>query len=990
MSSVTRFNLLLLEEGEQFFEDYAASLYLPNHNKHVSLRKQLSGRLKVASRNLIFEPFNVSYPIMRFPYGSIESMHMDKSKQHLIVITSHIVKLKVHNISAPYIFEDIQHPKVDGVFVFEPSYSRLDDFVGLVAKIYQITKSKNSTQISIRERVNELMIERENKIRFDSSWFVDIDEVAKFNAPLVVSKLTPLVELRGQIQITSKRIYFQPFHNQSSNPMLKYNICDIQFIYKRRHIMLNTALELIIRKRKHNCTSSSYHDAILSSGKTGYNYDTLLLSFNDSQSTRDNVYNLLNNNVKHSHSLPSLEDAQSQWINGDLSNFDYLMFLNQQSGRSFNDLTQYPIFPWIITDYESDSIDLNNANIYRDLTKPIGALNPKRLQKILKRYKEMPCDDDKRFMYGSHYSSPAYVMYFLVRQHPEYMLRFQNGKYDAADRLFSSIPRTWESAYNSLTDVKELIPQFYDTSSDKPIGSFLLNTNNLNLGIRSDKQEVHHVELPKWSKSPKHFVETLRAALESNHVSAQLNHWIDLIWGYKQRGLHAEKAFNKFYYLTYEGAVDVEAIQDKEELNSIRMQINEFGQTPSHLFTKPHPQKINVCCDHDDDGGDTELEQKQQPQLPQAPQVPVHVPVPPSEWLYLKSNARYVCSTISPHSHRITDVSISSDSQYLFSTSHDSTLSVYSLPKKEILRSIKVSHLALSSCCTAFNLCVVGSWDNNIYIYNNKTNEIQQTINSHNDAVSCLDSSMSGVSSGSWDNTIKVWQFEGNDGIRGKALRSYTIESEARCIANCYVQPHVLINGDENGNIYMFDTRSNSPNACNTWAKAHTDEIASICWIPNKFEFISCSADCCMKHWDASKGQQLPIKQISTRENLNYVATDGNVLIAAGDTGHIRLFDNKNQFNEFSNDSLKLKTANSHCISKLSVTQNAKYIAVGTKQYSNNIHIFESYQHQHQYHHSSPNLHCNTDKNKKTKPKKPKHYSFGSNAFVNIMKKLNI
>lgn len=36
----------------------------------------------------------------------------------------------------------------------------------------------------------------------------------------------------------------------------------------------------------------------------------------------------------------------------------------------------------------------------------------------------------------------------------------------------------------------------------------------------------------------------MRDALESEHVSANLHHWIDLIFGYKQRGEEAEKADN--------------------------------------------------------------------------------------------------------------------------------------------------------------------------------------------------------------------------------------------------------------------------------------------------------------------------------------------------------------------------------------------------------------------------------------------------------------
>lgn len=472
------------------------------------------------------------------------SLKMDKSKQHLIVVISQIVKLKAHNVVSPYLFEDCNNN--NNKFIFEPSYSRLDDFVGLVAKIYQFTKNKQYQEIE------KLMILRENKIQFDSSWFVDINEIQKLSKPLIVSKLTPLIELRGQFQITSKRIYFQPFHNHSSNPMLKYNLNNIKYIYKRRHIMRETALEIIFS-----------------------NKEALLLSF-ENETIRNNIYKL----VGGKDDINSLYEKQQEWISGNLSNFDYLMFLNQQSGRSFNDLTQYPVFPWIISDYKSESINLNNLNIYRDLSKPMGALNPNRLNKILKRYKEMPFETEKdRFMYGSHYSTPGYVMYFLVRQYPEYMLRFQNGKFDAPDRLFSSIERTWESAYNSLTDVKELIPEFYFDHQ------FLLNKYNLNLGIRSDKKEVHHVQLPKWSNNdPKKFIKILRKALESKYVSNNLHLWIDLIWGYKQKGIYAEKSYNKFYYLTYQGAIDINSIKDKQQLNSIKMQINEFGQASYSLF----------------------------------------------------------------------------------------------------------------------------------------------------------------------------------------------------------------------------------------------------------------------------------------------------------------------------------------------------------------------------------------------------------------------
>jgi hypothetical protein len=68
---------------------------------------------------------------------------------------------------------------------------------------------------------------------------------------------------------------------------------------------------------------------------------------------------------------------------------------------------------------------------------------------------------------------------------------------------------------------------------------------------------VGDVELPRWAKgSHAAFVEKLREALESDYVSRNLHKWIDLIFGYKQRGKEAEKADNLFYHLCYEGNSD--------------------------------------------------------------------------------------------------------------------------------------------------------------------------------------------------------------------------------------------------------------------------------------------------------------------------------------------------------------------------------------------------------------------------------------------------
>jgi hypothetical protein len=77
---------------------------------------------------------------------------------------------------------------------------------------------------------------------------------------------------------------------------------------------------------------------------------------------------------------------------------------------------------------------------------------------------------DAPFMYGSHYSCPGYVMFWMVRAAPGHLLRLQGGRFDAPDRLFCSVKEAWDSVTASSADVKELIPEFFlsDTRSVNP------------------------------------------------------------------------------------------------------------------------------------------------------------------------------------------------------------------------------------------------------------------------------------------------------------------------------------------------------------------------------------------------------------------------------------------------------------------------------------------------------------------------------------------
>jgi hypothetical protein len=122
--------------------------------------------------------------------------------------------------------------------------------------------------------------------------------------------------------------------------------------------------------------------------------------------------------------------------------------LNTLAGRSFNDLSQYPVLPWILADYSSPELDLADPQSYRDLSRPMGALASARAAKFQERYDEWDEQDNEgvpKWHYGSHYSSAGIVALFLIRLEPftQHYVRLQSGRFDVPDRIFCSVQASW-------------------------------------------------------------------------------------------------------------------------------------------------------------------------------------------------------------------------------------------------------------------------------------------------------------------------------------------------------------------------------------------------------------------------------------------------------------------------------------------------------------------------------------------------------------------
>ncbi|RKP28829.1 beach-domain-containing protein, partial [Metschnikowia bicuspidata] len=288
-----------------------------------------------------------------------------------------------------------------------------------------------------------------------------------------------------------------------------------------------------------------------------------------------------------------LLDLTHKWRHGRLSNFFYLMAVNTMAGRTANDLSQYPVFPWVLADYDSEALDLDASASFRDLARPMGAQSDARAAQFCERYHALKSFGDAHappFHYGTHYSSAMIVASYLIRMRPfvlSYLL-LQGGAFDHADRLFHSVRKAWRSAScDNTTDVRELTPEFFY------LPEFLRNSNRFDLGTLHSGEPVDDVELPPWAHGSAHvFIARNRDALESTHVSRRLHLWIDLVFGCKQTGAEAEAALNVFHHLSYEGAINLDGIVDEVEKRAMIGMINNFGQTPLKLFLRPHPPRL--------------------------------------------------------------------------------------------------------------------------------------------------------------------------------------------------------------------------------------------------------------------------------------------------------------------------------------------------------------------------------------------------------------
>ncbi|XP_029996763.1 lipopolysaccharide-responsive and beige-like anchor protein isoform X3 [Sphaeramia orbicularis] len=601
--------------------------------------------------------------------------------------------------------------------------------------------------------------------------------------------VAPAVVVKGTLSVTASELYFEVDEEEPGfkaiDPKLlayteglhgKWLFTEIRAVFSRRYLLQNTALEIFMANRT-----------------------AVMFNFPDAATVKKVVNSLPRVGVGTNFGLPQTRrislatpkqlfkasNMTQRWQRREISNFEYLIFLNTISGRSFNDLNQYPVFPWVITNYDSEELDLTLPSNFRDLSKPIGALNPKRAAFFSDRYESWEDDQVPKFHYGTHYSTSSFTLMWLLRIEPftTFFLNFQGGKFDHADRTFSSVSRAWRNCQRDTSDVKELIPEFYY------LPEMFVNANTYNLGVMEDGTVVSDVELPPWAKSPEEFVRINRLALESEFVSCQLHQWIDLIFGYKQQGPEATRALNVFYYLTYEGAVNLSSISDPMLREAVESQIRSFGQTPCQLLIEPHPPRSSAMQVYLLLQTPLMFTEQMQQDVIMVLKFPSNSPV-----THVAANTQP--GLTSPAIITVTANRLFAVNKWHGLTGHQSSTvqdQQYQLPVEidPLIASNVGSHrrqisdlldqsIQISSQCfiiTADNrfILLCGFWDKSFRVYSTDTGKLTQIVFGHRDVVTCLARSESYIGgdcyilSGSRDATLLLWYWNGKHSSIGES-----------------------------------------------------------------------------------------------------------------------------------------------------------------------------------------------------------------------------
>ena len=435
--------------------------------------------------------------------------------------------------------------------------------------------------------------------------------------------------------------FFKHYNKDKLKSYITIPFSSINMIFKRKYYYYNNSFEIFTNNNK------SYYFHVKSRDKRKQIFDKIKerkefkIVMRNCYKKDDCQLLYINKEYQTRYGFKGLtfSDYIEHWVSNKVSNLEFIMFCNLLAGRSLRDLTQYPVFPWTLTDYTSKELTLN-ASIFRIFSTPMGMLEVNQDAKTRKElfrneYEQMEKENEEEnldennndnnnnelekpnfdlvikdfsidikknlkfedfqaipYFYGTHFSNPLYVSHYLSRIFPFSQLRIelQGDNFDPS-RLFSSVQSTFTSATSQKTDVRELIPEFFI------LPEMFININNINLG-----KSQTNVDLPEWSNNKSYlFVKTMRKSIEYREDNTNgINKWLDLLIGSLRIKNQAKVAGNIYMFHTYASIIQFDEFKSRKGLEQNNLvwidyflRLIELGISPQILLTDDIPCKDN-------------------------------------------------------------------------------------------------------------------------------------------------------------------------------------------------------------------------------------------------------------------------------------------------------------------------------------------------------------------------------------------------------------
>ncbi len=360
------------------------------------------------------------------------------------------------------------------------------------------------------------------------------------------------------------------------------------------------------------------------------------------------LFNLITNNnfekiksileTKIKNKSKKITKYQNLWKEYSISTYEYLCKINDLSSRSYNNSSQYPIFPWVINNIDTIFENYPNNNLekllkgvenkqneensgFRIFKYPISIQDEEKRTNVQIRYSFY--DEEFKFHHYCHYSTSSYIYYYLMRMNPftNSLIKLQGNEHENVNRMFLSIEKT-KLSLGFSNDNRELIPEIF-SKIEQFINLNCSYFGKINTFLIDDLNPIDYIKRVKSEKKINNileqFVELIllnNKILNSNLINCSENsisNWIDNVFGkyqYIEDKNESEKRLNTFPPTSYKQRCCLDKLynnyleaknkNDNENKNKLFNEIKEiinilinFGIMPDIIFKNIHPIRIN-------------------------------------------------------------------------------------------------------------------------------------------------------------------------------------------------------------------------------------------------------------------------------------------------------------------------------------------------------------------------------------------------------------